>query len=308
MEIDYPLGIPKMRTTITLVLSCLLLGVACSMPQAASDFPKLTGPYLGQKPPGTTPEIFAPGVVSTDATEHGAPVFSPDGNEVYWFSFPGPATKMMHRESGQWTPPEKVGLGGNPTMSPDGKMILFYRRENGRDGIGFCERTDSGWSEKKWFDSLINKANTGWEIWLTKSGTVYFSSSMPGGSGGDDICRARLIDGKYRAIENLGSSANSPSEDWGHNGGFVAPDETYLIFSSDRPGGFGGNDLYVSFRKKDGTWSEAANLGKQINTDALEVWPYVSPDGKYLFYISHRNNTSDIFWVFAKIIDELRPK
>lgn len=47
------------------------------------DFPVLRGPYLGQKPPGLIPEIFAEGVMTTEFHEHSSPAFSPDGKEVY---------------------------------------------------------------------------------------------------------------------------------------------------------------------------------------------------------------------------------
>jgi Tol biopolymer transport system component len=297
-----------MKTTNALTILLVLLCAPLATPQTGSEFPELTGPYVGQKPPGNTPVVFAPGIVSTEAAEHGAPVFAPDGNEIYWYSFPGPVTKMMRRETDRWTAPETVDLGGNPTMSPDGAIIYFVRRNSEGRGIGYCERTDSGWSEKKWFDSLVSSANAGWEIRMTTSGTVYFSAGLVGGSGGVDICRARLVDGKYEAIESLGSAVNSPSDDWGEEGGFVAPDESYLMFSSNRPGGYGGNDLYISFRKKDGAWTQAVNLGEQINNAELQFWPYVSPDGKFLFYISLKNDTSDIYWVSTAFMDELKPK
>lgn len=276
--------------------------------QSPAKFPVLKGGYLGQKSPGNTPEMFARGIVSTESTEHGAPVFSPDGKEIYWFSWPGPLTQTMHIEKGRWTNPLIINLGGNPTFSPDGKKIFFGRGESGRRGIGYCERTETGWSEKKWIDSLVDKANSGWEIWLTKSGTVYFSTRIAGGSGGTDICKASLVNGTYVNIENLGPEVNSESDEWGDSGGFVSPDENYLIFSSDRPGGYGGSDLYISFRKKDGTWTKAVNMGGKINNNELQMWPYVSPDGKFLFYISQINGAIDCYWISAKIIEELKPK
>ncbi|NIO81575.1 MAG: hypothetical protein GTN53_19990 [Candidatus Aminicenantes bacterium] len=65
----------------------------------------------------------------------------------------------------------------------------------------------------------------------------------------------------------------------------------------------------MSYKKKDGTWSKAINIGKVLDTKAGSTLPYISPDGKYLFYnsISETGNNSDIFWVDAKIIEVLRP-
>ena len=83
---------------------------------------------------------------------------------------------------------------------------------------------------------------------------------------------------------------------------FVAPDESYLIFCSTRPGGQGRGDLYVSFRNEDGNWTEAKSMGDKINTRNLELCPCVSSDGHYFFYTSNE----DIYWVDAKVIDEMR--
>ena len=91
-----------------------------------------------------------------------------------------------------------------------------------------------------------------------------------------------------------------------HPGGHpsVAPDERYIIFDSERPGGFGADDLYVCFRKPDGSWGEAINLGDTINSPGGEAIPHMTPDGKYLLYTAKR----DIYWVSTEFIDGLQPK
>ena len=109
-------------------------------------------------------------------------------------------------------------------------------------------------------------------------------------------------------------------------------DESYLIFSSDRPGELGEGDLYISFKGKDNEWIEPLNMGDKINSAFHDVAPYVSPDGKYLFFCSFRpnprpiggkrltlreiqeildgpgNGRGDIYWVSAKVIENLKPK
>lgn len=70
---------------------------------------------------------------------------------------------------------------------------------------------------------------------------------------------------------------------------FIAPDETSILFDSKRPGGQGGSDLYVCFRKPDGTWSEAMNLGDAVNAPGGNMAPSVSPDGRYIFYTATRD-------------------
>jgi Tol biopolymer transport system component len=90
-----------------------------------------------------------------------------------------------------------------------------------------------------------------------------------------------------------------------HPGGHpaIASDERYIVFDSDRPGGLGETDLYVCFRRPDGSWGEAVNLGERVNSPGSESIPHFSPDGKFLFYTARR----DIYWLSTDLIDELRP-
>ena len=82
---------------------------------------------------------------------------------------------------------------------------------------------------------------------------------------------------------------------------FISPDESYMIFCSTRDDSFGRGDLYVSFRNHDGNWSPAKNMGGQINTSNYEYCPFVTKDGKYLFYTSNQ----DIYWISTEIIKQL---
>lgn len=112
---------------------------------------------------------------------------------------------------------------------------------------------------------------------------------------------------------------------------FISPGESYMMFQANLPGGFGGNDIYVSFRNEDGIWKAPVNLGKEINSEYSDIGPRVSVDGKYLFFSSYagypkevlnglsyseliekfkgpRNGYGTLFWVDAKVIEEFRPK
>jgi hypothetical protein len=79
-----------------------------------------------------------------------------------------------------------------------------------------------------------------------------------------------------------------------------------MIYCSMMPGGAGEDDLYVTFRQPDTSWGNPAHLGDKINSSHSENRPYVSPDGKYLFYASTRRGNRDIYWVFSGIIDDLK--
>ena len=86
----------------------------------------------------------------------------------------------------------------------------------------------------------------------------------------------------------MGSSINSPLFEFN---AFIAPDESYLIFSSfGREDEQGGGDLYIAYRNEDGTWNKAVNMGKKINSDKMDYCPFVTVDEKYLFFTSQREN------------------
>ena len=82
---------------------------------------------------------------------------------------------------------------------------------------------------------------------------------------------------------------------------FIAPDGSFLFFAREM-------DLFVSFRRDDGGWSEAVSLGPEINSPAIDICPMVSADGKYLFFLSQRGGESHTWWVEATAIGGLKPK
>jgi hypothetical protein len=88
---------------------------------------------------------------------------------------------------------------------------------------------------------------------------------------------------------------------------FVSPDESYLIFSGLHKDGFGSLDIYICFKTKGDKWGTPINMGDQINTDKMERFPTVSPDGKYLFFMRHTPG-QDFFWVSTDIIKTLQKK
>ena len=128
------------------------------------------------------------------------------------------------------------------------------------------------------------------------------------GAGRTDVWRSQNLDGVYGEAENLGSPVNTEVSDFDP---FVAADESYLIVCQEFEEGFGKSDLYVYFQREDKSWTEAINLGKGVNSSGFEARPYVTTDGKYLFFTSNREESEGgegIYWVDAKVIDQLRPK
>jgi len=92
---------------------------------------------------------------------------------------------------------------------------------------------------------------------------------------------------------------------YNENGPGIAPDESFLVFNSVRPGGLGGTDLYLSLRQSDGTWTTPRNLGPRVNSAYHDFGSYISPDKKYLFFTRSngwdpRKYSADIYWVALK--------
>jgi hypothetical protein len=117
-----------------LILSiCMLSVMSITIDARQSDFPKLTGPFLGQRPPGMIPEIFSRGIVSTDMYNHCTVSISPDGTEIYWAMAPLDAPRRIYCSkivNGTWTRPEIVDFtrsddGDCPVLSPDGTKLFF---------------------------------------------------------------------------------------------------------------------------------------------------------------------------------------
>lgn len=279
-----------------------------------NNFPELTGAYIGQKRPGLTPEIFAQGIVSTDNNEFNA-LFTPDGKQLFITQTKDKKQSIVFYEErdGKWGERQMFPFSGkyrdvDPYISPDGKRIYFSSTRPLRIGeektdcdFWYSEKDVTGeWSEPKHLNYPASEDKDDFYITLTEKGIMYYSI-FADGSG--NIYRIVKNNSVYLQPEKLEFDISTKYND---HDPFIAPDENYLIFSSDRPGGYGSNDLYISFRKSDGTWSNPMNMGKEINSDKYDFCSILSPDGGYLFFSSSRTGNGDIYWVDAKIIEDLR--
>lgn len=256
------------------------------------------------------PKIFAPGLVSLTERCEVAGFFTPDMNEFYFTETDGPWTwtrcLVTVCRNGQWSVPVVVpGTRLNDSLcrfTPDDSQHMYFFRPSPstQNDIWVSTRSATGWGPAERLPEPINSDAAEWGFTRAKDGTLYISSTR---SGNADIYRIRTIAGEYGPAERV-SAVCTP---YGENGPYVSPDHDYLLFHSQKPGGYGKGDLYVSLRQDDGTWAPPVNMGPMINTD-IEQWdPKVSPDGKYMFYI-HRsgwqtsNETSDIYWVDIRAV------
>jgi len=281
--------------------------------ESLSDFPEVKGPYLGQKPPGLKPEIFAPGIISTDLNE-GSSGFNLDSTHFLFQRIEDNKlfTFEMMNQNGQWTKPTTVPFAnmmrnGDFVFAPDGKTLYFQSNTpiEGLDSEGTVSniwvtlKSETGWTEPKFLDFSINTKWLDSFASVTTDGTIYFFSQKPGGIGKSDLYKSNLVNGAYTEAQNLGDIFNTEEHEWDP---FIAPDESYLIFCSTKAEGYGSDDFYVSFRNQDQSWSTPVNMGEEINSARSENRPYITPDGKYFFFTSTRNGNRDIYWVDAKMI------
>jgi len=261
----------------------------------------LINDYFGQIPPGDTPKIFAPGIVSVDNKNSHALVFSPDGKMIIFSRYPDGTSYIISKENDKWSEPvESFFHGKEISFSPDGNKIFYY---NGGD-IFYVEKTTTGWSQP---DKLGPNINTDSLVEfypsIVKSGDLYFSRD--GNWKTSRLMYSKFQNGEYQKAVDIGLPIN--------NGGalhaWVSPDESYILFNSPRTGSYTGLDIWISFRKNNGNWSNPRNLGNKINSGADAILcPTVSPDGKYMFFtkLNFNTNTGFIYWVSTGIIDSLK--
>ena len=312
----------KLRGILTgIVLIIVLFSSFCTK---EGVFPVLRGPYLGQSPPGDTPELFAPGIVCTGITERDV-AMTLDGKEMYFGTTVGNNTysTMMVTKwiDGRWTKPEIAPFTGNPVyrelepcISPDGSKFFFvsnrpdtaHAEEEEDWDIWVMDRQEDGWGEPYNLGSPVNSDDGEFFPSVTRDGSLYFTR------GGQKtrtnfIYRARLVDGRFQKPEKLDSNVNSTQNQFN---AFIAPDESYLIVPTfGRKDSHGSTDYYICFRNEENVWSEPVNMGDKVNTiGGREYSPYVSIDGKYFFFMSTRAGEDETFKKERLTIDRMKDR
>ncbi|UCE17281.1 MAG: PD40 domain-containing protein [Gemmatimonadota bacterium] len=280
-----------------------------------------TGPYLGQEPPGMEPVIFVPESLRSNADWfwHGAPAFTPDLEEFYLDIYmpadnTGIQVRFMEMIENVWTSPEPPAFTGSaedasPSFTDNGNKVFFISDRPGGSsyGVWSATRTETGWSTPSPINIPYRSSlGGGWRVSVTRDETLYMRMHDFDLNTDMDIYRVRKMNGSYSEPERLDDNVNSSYMDLG---AFIDPDESYIIFASIRPGGYGNTDLYISFRRPGDSWTPAVNMGEPVNSSASEGSPYVSPDGLYFFFLSNREPQygRNPYWVSAQVIENLRP-
>ena len=198
--------------------------------------------------------------------------------------------------------PESVGTGINsiddeywPSITADGQVLMFTRQPNKITDPGFTGIVQedfyiSYFSDNKWQKAFNAGAplntiqNEGAQTLSSDGSYMFFTAcNRPGGMGNCDIYFSSFTDGKWSEPSNLGAPVNTSH--W-ESTPSISADGKALFFSSSRPGGFGGKDIWLTRLNEKNQWTEPVNLGPTINTDGDEMSPFIHFDGKTLYFAS----------------------
>jgi hypothetical protein len=195
-----------------------------------------------------------------------------------------------------------------PIISADGLELYFTSNRPGGSGsfdiwVTTRETVQDPWGEPVNLGPTINSSYMDANNGISADGlSLFFFSDRPGGSGSLDIwvITRTSISETWGEPVNLGSPVNSSAAE---GGPFISADGLSLFFESDRPGGYGGNDIYVSTRPTtDDPWGEPVNLGPMVNSSAWDWYPSLSADCLSLFFTSLRSGGlgGDDIWVTTR--------
>jgi Tol biopolymer transport system component len=298
-------------------------------------------PAFSAPPKGLT--LFGEGITSTHLNERDF-VISQDGSEIY-FTISTPKSTFQTIVSSKknkqgWSAPEIVSFAGEfsdlePVFSPDGQTLYFAsnRPTSGSTPKDFdiwkVKRTARGWGTPENLGASINTEGDEFYPSITKSGNLYFTAAYKDGPGREDIYVSEFRNGEFTKPIALDSGVNTKYYEFN---AFVDLDEKYIMFTSyGRQDDTGGGDLYLSIKDSKGKWQPAKNL-KSINSKQIDYCPYLTADGKALFFTSERhqlptsfstkkatykvilnsnsiplNGTGNIYWIdFQKVLEAFK--
>jgi len=316
----------------TLLLIALL--PCCLMAEAQTT--KQTDP-----PSQIKARLFAPEVISTGMFERDG-ALSRDG-ETFYFTLRyerGMAGIAYSRKvDGEWGEPRIASFSGEfydiePVFHPDGNRLFFvsnrpvHETDSTQDfNIWYVTFTAEGWSEPESLGLPVNGEGNEFYPSFTRDGSLYFTAELEHTRGGEDLYVCEYNGSRYLPPRNLGDSINTSK---GEYNSFIAPDGSYIIYTSEGMGpGYGSGDLYIAFSDEKGGWRKAVNMGKAINSSSFEFCPSLSADGRSLFFTSQRkapeikqkpmnysllkdfqdrpgNGNGDIYIIDIGIIDQIR--
>ncbi|UCF39206.1 MAG: PD40 domain-containing protein, partial [Acidobacteriota bacterium] len=232
----------------------ILLSLSPVTVSAQEVFRPLRGPYLGQEA-GIRPQIFLPGKISSGSDE-GSPLFYPGALSFMWMTKRSgvEVAYLLEDRDGRWQQPERVEFFKEPsrvwdlTLAPDGESIYFVSDRQGEFGganIWWVPLDGGRWGSPQILSAEVNSEAEESHPTVALNGDLYFTRVEPGDRSEADLFVARRKGQAFAPAARLSGSVNAAEADYDP---FIAPDGSYLIFASRRPGGSGLGDLYISYR------------------------------------------------------------
>ena len=208
---------------------------------------------------------------------------------------------MIEKEKGHWSEPDIAPFSGEyvnlePFLSPDGLKLYFAsnrpveKTEKKKDfDIWYVERSskEDAWSVPINMGDIINSAHDEFYPAVSKANNLYFTTFKPDAKRRDDIYICKWENNAYSQPVPLSDSINTQGSEFN---AYISPDDSFIIFSSwNRKDGIGGGDLYISFKDADNHWSNAQNLGSEINSKYVDYCPFVNVNTGTLYFTSRRS-------------------
>jgi len=201
--------------------------------------------------------------------------------------------------------PLRLGDDREPWITADGNTIYFKSDRTAttsprnNNDLFVTHKVNGKWSDPELvgFPISTDAGDEHCPAILQDGETLCFASKRAGGYGGSDIyCSKPDAQGNWSTPVNQGPNINTAAEEF-H---FSQDTDGRVYFSSARPGGFGGMDIWSAMEQGENAWGSASNLGPQVNTAAADMCPALPPGSDTITWFSTRGDNSlgsiDIFW------------
>jgi hypothetical protein len=326
----------RMQSCFNVLISLALLCIGALAQENSSANPTAnvnvksqiaSADYLGQIPPGVTPEVFAPGVVSIDGRTAERISFSPDGKESFFsvtspdYSAPFKIYHSTRGTDGTWSSPTLADFSGSywdgaSAFSPDGKRLFFVsnrpypgQMKNFRS-LWYIEKRGDAWSQPQFLSRAFVQPYDMSYVSASANGNIYFigyERDISGKTISRTIYKSRYVNGEYQQPESLNAQLHGDKA--GFSDPYIAPDESFLLFNRNV-------NKCISFHRNDDSWTEPIAIEDRLSSIPGLKWAMsLSPDMKFLFFTNLPGPTSVkgyIYWIkadfIAALMDGVTPK